>query len=250
LEGIFNKTPSGECTTGPDGKCEIFMVPAGALNITVTDNRFVEKFEKMSYLLPSVSEVKSIGEGLSIALDGDKEVKEPLGVGFFTKPFSVKIEYKIKNYFDLDKSPCPTGSNPHFCDEVRDWNNGQQTYDDHTGIDFNTRNGTPILAVAPGTITHVGAAELSGNWGNYIEISHYSNFKTYYGHMSLIEVKEGDLVERGQEIGKVGSTGASSEPHLHLELKRFNEFVDFYKDVLNNSSMNYWTKLNEPISPY
>ncbi|MHB8464191.1 MAG: M23 family metallopeptidase [Acidimicrobiales bacterium] len=86
----------------------------------------------------------------------------------------------------------------------------------HPGVDFGASTGTPIQAPADGTVVYAG--EESG-YGNYTCIDHGKNVATCYGHQSAILVKLGDHVRRGQVIGLVGSTGYSTGPHLHFEVR-------------------------------
>jgi murein DD-endopeptidase MepM/ murein hydrolase activator NlpD len=90
----------------------------------------------------------------------------------------------------------------------------------HAGVDIAAPTGQEILAAADGQVVHAG---WSGGYGNYTCISHglYQgrNISTCYGHQSRIEVSVGQVVHRGQEIGKVGSTGAATGAHLHFEVR-------------------------------
>ena len=88
----------------------------------------------------------------------------------------------------------------------------------HEGIDFIAQTGTPIVAAAYGVVI---AAEWHHDFGNMIEIDHGNGIVTRYGHTSVMHVKAGDIVKRGQKIAEVGSTGRSTGPHLHFEV-RFN----------------------------
>ena len=85
----------------------------------------------------------------------------------------------------------------------------------HMGLDFGAAMGTPILAGEAGTVIK---AEYYGGYGYCVFIDHGNSTETRYGHMSEINVKEGDKVKRGQQIGRVGSTGHSTGPHLHFEV--------------------------------
>lgn len=89
----------------------------------------------------------------------------------------------------------------------------------HTGIDFVAPTGTPIWAAADGVVTTSDASGYNGGWGKTIVITHQTNVTTRYAHMSKLIVKEGDQVKRGQIIGYSGSTGRSTGPHLHFELR-------------------------------
>lgn len=86
----------------------------------------------------------------------------------------------------------------------------------HTGLDIATSTGTPIAAAASGTVTFSG---YKGSYGNMLVISHGNGVQTYYGHCSKLYVSAGAQVSQGQIIGAVGSTGNSTGPHLHLEVR-------------------------------
>jgi murein DD-endopeptidase MepM/ murein hydrolase activator NlpD len=87
----------------------------------------------------------------------------------------------------------------------------------HPGIDLAGSYGTPIYATADGTVLRAGWN--SGGYGNLVEIDHGRGITTRYGHMSAILVHEGDHVTRGQQIGRMGSTGRSTGNHLHYEVR-------------------------------
>jgi murein DD-endopeptidase MepM/ murein hydrolase activator NlpD len=85
----------------------------------------------------------------------------------------------------------------------------------HAGLDFPADPGTPILAAAGGVVSTV---ELHPQYGQLVEIDHGKNLVTRYAHASRFNVKQGDLVRRGDKIAEVGSTGRSTGPHLHFEV--------------------------------
>jgi murein DD-endopeptidase MepM/ murein hydrolase activator NlpD len=87
----------------------------------------------------------------------------------------------------------------------------------HPGIDLAGSYGTPIYATADGTVERAGWN--SGGYGNLVEIDHGRGITTRYGHMSAILVHAGDHVTRGQQIGRMGSTGRSTGNHLHYEVR-------------------------------
>lgn len=86
----------------------------------------------------------------------------------------------------------------------------------HTGLDIATSSGTPILAAASGTVTFSG---WKGSYGNMLVITHGNGVQTYYCHCSALYVSAGATVSQGQTIAAVGSTGNSTGPHLHLEIR-------------------------------
>jgi murein DD-endopeptidase MepM/ murein hydrolase activator NlpD len=93
----------------------------------------------------------------------------------------------------------------------------------HTGIDLRGEIGEPVHATAAGKITIAGR---DGGYGNMIEINHGNGLSTRYGHLSEIDVKVGQFVRIGEVIGKIGSTGRSTGPHLHYETRIKGEAVD------------------------
>ena len=86
----------------------------------------------------------------------------------------------------------------------------------HEGLDFTADVGTPIYAAAAGIVRSV---ERHPEYGNVVDIDHGDDLVTRYAHASLILVKEGEFVKRGQHVAAVGSTGRSTGPHLHFEVR-------------------------------
>ncbi|HIW60947.1 MAG TPA: peptidoglycan DD-metalloendopeptidase family protein [Candidatus Stackebrandtia excrementipullorum] len=86
----------------------------------------------------------------------------------------------------------------------------------HAGVDFAAAGGTPIYAAAAGEVVYSG---WNGGYGNYTCIYHGGSLSTCYAHQSSIGVSHGQWVERGQRIGTVGTTGASTGDHLHFEVR-------------------------------
>jgi murein DD-endopeptidase MepM/ murein hydrolase activator NlpD len=93
----------------------------------------------------------------------------------------------------------------------------------HSGIDFAGPWGAQVHATAPGTVVFVGN---KGGYGNMVEIDHGLGIRTRYGHLSAMTVRSGAKVEKGVTIGRVGSTGRSTGPHVHYEI--------WYDDTLQN----------------
>jgi murein DD-endopeptidase MepM/ murein hydrolase activator NlpD len=93
----------------------------------------------------------------------------------------------------------------------------------HTGIDMRGEPGDPVRATANGTVTFAG---WQGGYGNMVEIDHGNGVSTRYGHLSSIDTDVGKTVKTGQVIGKVGTTGRSTGPHLHYETRIDGEAVD------------------------
>ncbi|MBB5193209.1 murein DD-endopeptidase MepM/ murein hydrolase activator NlpD [Silvimonas terrae] len=92
--------------------------------------------------------------------------------------------------------------------------NGHQAF--HEGLDFVGAVGTPIKAAGAGTVVYAG---FHPQYGNMVEIDHGNNLTSRYAHASKLLVKVGDHVEAGQVVSEIGSTGRSTGPHLHFEIR-------------------------------
>ncbi|MBK6544183.1 MAG: peptidoglycan DD-metalloendopeptidase family protein [Saprospiraceae bacterium] len=130
-------------------------------------------------------------------------------------------DYFIVNYVDWS------------FDSIHDHHCGSKTYDGHAGTDFAIKNfsqmdkGIEVLAAADGIVTAVvdslfdrNKTAITGNFGNYIAIRHPNKYYSYYAHLKKNSalVKPGDAVTSGQTLALIGSSGYSSDPHLHFEL--------------------------------
>lgn len=113
-------------------------------------------------------------------------IKRPLKVGKITSQFGRRLDPFLKRYAI------------------------------HSGMDFKAPTGTPVYATGPGKVVK---ASWSGGYGRLVEIKHAGNIITRYAHLSRISVKVGDYVAAGKTIGRVGSTGRSTGPHLHYETR-------------------------------
>lgn len=86
----------------------------------------------------------------------------------------------------------------------------------HTGIDIAAKKGSSVAAFADGTVIESGKNNI---YGNYLLIEHSDGIRSFYGHNSKLSVKKGQKVKLGQKIAEVGSTGMSTGPHLHFEIR-------------------------------
>jgi murein DD-endopeptidase MepM/ murein hydrolase activator NlpD len=100
----------------------------------------------------------------------------------------------------------------------------------HTGIDLAAPEGTPLHAAADGVVmlaaASVDAAGRLAGYGNYVVVGHAAGFLTLYGHMSAVAVHTGDRVRQGQVVGFEGSTGNSTGPHVHFEIRSEGGLLD------------------------
>lgn len=93
----------------------------------------------------------------------------------------------------------------------------------HKGIDLAAPTGTPVFATADGV---VGMAQWYSSYGNYVQVEHGASLETRFGHLSAFTVQAGERVRKGQLIGYVGSTGRSTGPHLHYEVRIAGDAVN------------------------
>lgn len=94
----------------------------------------------------------------------------------------------------------------------------------HDGMDLPAPEGTPVLAIRDGFVSI--ASNDFGGYGYYIRLSHLNGIESFYGHLSVIGVEEGQFVHQGQIIGAVGSTGRSTGPHLHVGMMQNGQSID------------------------
>ncbi len=126
-----------------------------------------------------------------------REIRATLDPAFL--PSVWPHEGKINNEFGFRRNPF-----------------GGRSYEFHSGMDIDGERGDLVIAPAGGTVIK---ASWSGGYGNMLEIDHGNGLTTRYGHLSKIEVGVGDTITRGQLVAYVGSTGRSTGPHLHYELR-------------------------------
>jgi murein DD-endopeptidase MepM/ murein hydrolase activator NlpD len=100
---------------------------------------------------------------------------------------------------------------------------GGENVETHKGVDIRAPFGSPVRSMAKGQVEFAG---LRGGFGNCIMIRHGNGFETLYGHLSKILVSVGQKVDIGQQIGRVGSTGRSTGPHLHYEVHRNGQQIN------------------------
>lgn len=101
----------------------------------------------------------------------------------------------------------------------------------HTGLDIAAVTGTDIKVVADGTVI---SANYNGSYGNLVKVDHGNGVETWYAHTSKMYVKAGNIVKAGDLIAEVGSTGNSTGPHLHLEIRINGKHVDPQHYLYNN----------------
>lgn len=166
----------------------------------------------------------TLKEGNSITVKGDGTTN-----GFYKVDFNGRTGYCHGDYITFSK---PAESNSGFAYPVNAAVScGFGGYEGHKGTDFSVVMGTSVKASKSGTVTvatmpcthNYGKPNwncgCSGGWGNYVRINHGDGTETIYAHLTSTSVSVGQRVSQGQEIGKSGSTGWSTGPHLHFELR-------------------------------
>jgi murein DD-endopeptidase MepM/ murein hydrolase activator NlpD len=129
-------------------------------------------------------------------LSGTTAGCEPLSSGPWRSP--VEVGYNLTSSYGWRTSPTQGGA------------------DFHTGQDFARREGSPVSAVAQGVVVF---ADWGGSYGNLVRLRHANGVESWYAHLSVVDATVGDRVRAGDHIGAVGSTGNSTGPHLHLEVR-------------------------------
>jgi murein DD-endopeptidase MepM/ murein hydrolase activator NlpD len=125
---------------------------------------------------------------------------------FFNTGFRFPLrEYRITSTFGLRPSP--------FTGKIQN----------HRGLDLAAPMGANVYAAREGKVTEIGADPV---YGNYIVVAHDDNWVSLYGHLSAVTAVNGSRVSRDSVIGKVGSTGQSTGPHLHFEIRKNGQALD------------------------
>ena len=129
--------------------------------------------------------------------------RQEINGDLFKKP--IKSAFRISSHYGWRNSPF-SGGRSH-----------------HTGVDMACPTGTSVYAAVSGTVTSTG---YSPTYGNYVIVHHHSGYKTLYGHLSAILCVNGQRVDQNTRIGRVGSTGLSTGPHLHFSVYKNNALVN------------------------
>ena len=161
---------------------------------------------------------------------------------------SARINYQLKSYGDIEKLIKNQGNKLNSIPAIQPVSNKELTRiasgfgmrihpiygiaKMHNGLDFTAPQGTPIYATGDGTVTAAGGGT---GTGNHVIINHGYGYETEYMHMVRVKARDGQRVKRGEVIGWVGSTGASTGPHCHYEVHINGRSVDpvyfFFNDL-------------------
>ena len=212
--GIMNKDMSaGEIVEQIKGAADLVFkpadsVPASSDNIEthtqqaeISEDITVEEFEVTS---DETGETVAVGEIVEGSGGGDIEAKEAAkGTSFAPYFVSVDPVLPVKNARITSRFGYRT-------------NPVSGKYGFHTGLDLAADEGTPVSAAFYGRVVETGSSDV---WGNYVLLEHSEGLRTYYCHLHEIYASEGAVIRQGETIGSVGSTGWSTGPHLHFEVR-------------------------------
>ncbi len=184
------------------------------------DSKYIYSYEEIKKIIIDNSKSKF----KEIKKEVKKESKELEPKDKVTKEIAVKANTNISNKGASNKKVASTdksvlGSKVKLLipsEGKISSNFGMRWGKMHKGLDIASSIGTPIYAAMDGVVTYSGWME---GYGKVIVIDHGNKLETIYGHCNLLKVKKGDNVSRGDHIGDVGSTGRSTGPHLHFEVK-------------------------------
>ena len=169
----------------------------GAVAVKLADARLKTRTQKFA-TAKLIEDASAIRKSMLNGLDGDDS---PVGRSLFAADFSSPLKGELTSHFGYRRHPLGGGIRYH------------------RGIDIAAPDGTPIRAAASGRIVAVFNST-AHDLGRHILIKHNDIYETCYGHLSRILVSMGQWVQKGDIIGREGSTGSSTGPHLHFEIHR------------------------------
>ncbi|WP_047984326.1 M23 family metallopeptidase [Ornithinibacillus californiensis] len=165
--------------------------------------------------------VLSAGTGMEVSADGKSLVPSAELVERYKETLSIVDEVSA----ELATTPTAWPTTPNTITSDYGIRNDplRKSSAFHSGVDIRGYYGTPVYATADGFVT---LAKYYGSYGNAIKIKHSGTYQTMYGHLMRIDVEVGDVVQKGDIIGTIGSTGRSTGPHLHYEVIKHGDPID------------------------
>lgn len=196
---------AGEVIEDLKNAAQIVIAPASEEKESIEEEKLVPSLESYEVISDETGETVAVGEILPEG-SGGGDMKSGIaakGTSFASYSVNAKAAMPLKNARITSKFGYRT-------------NPVSGNYGFHTGLDLAAAEGTPIAASFYGEVVKTGESDV---WGKYVLMRHSESFETYYCHMSEVYVKEGDVIRQGETIGLVGSTGWSTGPHLHFEVR-------------------------------
>jgi murein DD-endopeptidase MepM/ murein hydrolase activator NlpD len=168
------------------------------------------------------AKLQEIKDNLETAERNNRKLKVMLGIDKTPAPVQPYIDSILPDYTNtinmiVEKEENIPGLLPTLGQISRNYS------PEHEGIDIAAPRFSPVVAAASGFI---GDAGWDAVYGNYVVIEHDVNYSTFYGHLHSIGVRQGDKITSGTVLGTIGSTGRSTSPHLHYEVRFRGEPVD------------------------
>jgi hypothetical protein len=231
--------------TQDPGTAARYMAPAQVVTFPVHKNAYPELGDPEEWFYANHSGVRldpiSAATPKELKAEFDRRIEDKDRYGQKRKPFFLEwpTDYSVITQ--------PFGANPQIYTRFG--------MPGHEGLDIRARNNTNIYCCADGTVYRVHLSPKTHAYGIHIRIRHKDGYKTVYGHLAKVFVKEGEQVEAGQLIGYADSTGASTGSHLHLTLKRDGSTkrkeTVYPKDVIDPTPYMVWPQrsLNKSMSP-
>ncbi len=183
-----------------------------------------QKFTKIDTELSNINDyLKARGIKSAIKVDEGGEANDDVISTDEISDFYVKYLDRIG--YDLSHTPLGMPYHGRITSTFGHRENpfGGNNVETHKGLDISGPLGSPVKAMAEGTVEFAGRR---GGFGNCIMLKHANGFETLYGHLSQILVRVGDKIQIGQTIGKIGSTGRSTGPHLHYEIHKNGQQIN------------------------
>ena len=182
--------------------------------LAAVENRnrdLMEASEELSHVTEQLGEIEILVGVREPAAENGEDIQRRLDTAAQTAREKMLILQQVPNGYPVPDKGISSGFG---------WRKhpitGEKSH--HNGVDLRGPRGTPVAATADGVVEWAAFHKSSG-LGKLVILRHNYGFRTYYGHLDDVTVSTGDFVEKGQEVGKLGSTGLSSGPHLHYEVR-------------------------------
>ena len=190
---------------------QVYLKAMQAEALKKRNSKLEKEFAKLEEIEKLLAQTESYG----------KQLKEMLGVEKTPQPVKISFNDFGVNTMPTESLSIVKGNIPSLLPVV-----GQISRNfgpNHKGIDIAAPQLSPVIAAGSGVVNTTGWDSL---FGNYVVIKHNNDYLTFYGHLYSVDVKKGERVNGGQVIGTVGSTGSSTSPHLHYEVRFRGKQVD------------------------